>query len=95
MEPGDLQVPPRGRPAPYPTARRCHLGQDAETDAQIAEATDADAISAAYLAAGDRLRSHVVDGQAVVDDALDRGDRILLEGQLGTMRDIDWGSTPT
>jgi len=83
--------------AALPRIRRlvdAHLGQDAETDAQIAEATDADAISAAYLAAGDRLRSHVVDGQAVVDDALDRGDRILLEGQLGTMRDIDWGIYP-
>jgi adenylosuccinate synthase len=83
--------------AALPRIRRlvdAHLGQDAETDAQIADATDADAISAAYLAAGDRLRSHVVDGQAVVDDALDRGDRILLEGQLGTMRDIDWGIYP-
>ena len=37
---------------------------------------------------------HVVDGQAVVDEALERGDRILLEGQLGTMRDIDWGIYP-
>jgi adenylosuccinate synthase len=36
----------------------------------------------------------VVDGQAFVDHALDRGDRILLEGQLGTMRDIDWGIYP-
>jgi len=83
--------------AALPRIRRlvdAHLGQDAETDAQIAEATDPDAISAAYLAAGDRLRPHVVDGQAVVDDALDRGDRILLEGQLGTMRDIDWGIYP-
>ena len=83
--------------AALPRIRRlvdAHLGQDAETDAQIAEATDPEAISAAYLAAGDRLRSHVVDGQAVVDDALDRGDRILLEGQLGTMRDIDWGIYP-
>ena len=36
----------------------------------------------------------MTDGQAVVDEALDRGDRILLEGQLGTMRDIDWGIYP-
>ena len=83
--------------AALPRIRRlvdAHLGQDAETDAQIAEATDGDRISAAYLAAGDRLRPHVVDGQAIVDEALDRGDRILLEGQLGTMRDIDWGIYP-
>jgi len=83
--------------AALPRIRRLvdwHLGQDADTDAQIAEATDGDRISAAYLAAGDRLRPHVVDGQAIVDEALDRGDRILLEGQLGTMRDIDWGIYP-
>ncbi len=60
----------------------------------IAEATDADAIAGTYLAAGERLRPHVVDGQALVGEALDRGDRILLEGQLGTMRDIDWGIYP-
>jgi adenylosuccinate synthase len=40
------------------------------------------------------LATHVVDGAAVVDDALARGARILLEGQLGTMRDIDWGIYP-
>jgi adenylosuccinate synthase len=67
---------------------------DAEMADAIAEATDADAIAEAYLLAGERLRPHVVDGQAVVDDALERGERILLEGQLGTMRDIDWGIYP-
>jgi adenylosuccinate synthase len=30
----------------------------------------------------------------MVDEALGRGDRILLEGQLGTMRDLDWGIYP-
>ena len=60
----------------------------------IAEATDEAAIRDAYLAAADRLRPHVVDGQRLVDEALGRGDRILLEGQLGTMRDLDWGVYP-
>jgi adenylosuccinate synthase len=60
----------------------------------IAAATDRDAITATYLAAADRLRRHVVDGRALVDGALAAGDRILLEGQLGTMRDIDWGIYP-
>ncbi|HSK94495.1 MAG TPA: adenylosuccinate synthase [Candidatus Angelobacter sp.] len=67
---------------------------DAEMADAIAEATDLGAITDAYLAAGDRLRRHVVDGQALVDEALERGERILLEGQLGTMRDIDWGIYP-
>ena len=71
-----------------------HRGADDELDEAITQATDAARIADAYLAAGERLASHVVDGQAVVDEALDRGDRILLEGQLGTMRDIDWGIYP-
>jgi adenylosuccinate synthase len=69
-------------------------GAEDELADAISEATNADAIAAAYLAAGKRLRPHVVDGQALVDEALGRGDRILLEGQLGTMRDLDWGIYP-
>jgi adenylosuccinate synthase len=71
-----------------------HRGSDAALDGLIDEATDGAAIADAYLAAGQRLRRYVADGQQVVDEALERGDRILLEGQLGTMRDIDWGVYP-
>ncbi|MGH2417343.1 MAG: adenylosuccinate synthetase, partial [Candidatus Limnocylindria bacterium] len=60
----------------------------------VVAATDEGAIADAYLAAGERLAGHVVDGQSLVDDALESGERILLEGQLGTMRDIDWGTYP-
>ncbi len=60
----------------------------------IDEATDAEVIARAYLGAAERLRRHVVDGHALVDDALRRGERIILEGQLGTMRDLDWGVYP-
>ena len=60
----------------------------------IDEATDGARIAGEYLAAAERLRPHVVDGQAMVDAALVGGERILLEGQLGTMRDIDWGTYP-
>lgn len=75
--------------------RRTVAGYDAPGMAgAIAEATDPGLIGEAYLAAGSRLARHVVDGAQVVDDALDGGARILLEGQLGTMRDIDWGTYP-
>ena len=67
---------------------------DTELADAVAAATDSEAIATAYLAAADRLRPHVVDGQAMVDEALTGGQRILLEGQLGTMRDIDWGIYP-
>ncbi|HSI99874.1 MAG TPA: adenylosuccinate synthase [Patescibacteria group bacterium] len=81
--------------ATLPRVRRmvAGYGDDEMADA-IAEATDERRIADAYLAAGERLRAHVVDGQALVDEALERGERILLEGQLGTMRDIDWGIYP-
>ncbi|MGZ8563751.1 MAG: adenylosuccinate synthase [Candidatus Limnocylindria bacterium] len=81
--------------ATLPRVRRLVAGFDDDEMADaIAEATDERRIADAYLAAGERLRPHVVDGQALVDEALERGERILLEGQLGTMRDIDWGIYP-
>ncbi len=69
-------------------------GVDPDLDALISSATDVEAIEASYLAAADRLRPHVTDGQRLVADALSSGARILLEGQLGTMRDVDWGAYP-
>jgi len=69
-------------------------GADDPLAGAIAAATDADLIAESYLAAAERLRRHVVDGQVLVDEALAHGERILLEGQLGTMRDIDWGIYP-
>ena len=81
--------------ATLPRIRRLVAGYGADDWAdEIATATDPDRIADEYLAAAERLRRHVVDGQALVDEALERGDRILLEGQLGTMRDIDWGIYP-
>jgi adenylosuccinate synthase len=69
-------------------------GPGDELGPAIAEALDAERVAAAYLAAGERLAPQVVDGQALVDEALRNGEHILLEGQLGTMRDIDWGIYP-
>lgn len=69
-------------------------GDGDELRSAINEATDESRIAADYLAAAERIRPHVVDGQAMVDSALIAGQRILLEGQLGTMRDIDWGTYP-
>jgi adenylosuccinate synthase len=81
--------------ATLPRVRRLAAGYgDEEMTDAIAEATDAERIGELYLEAGERLRPHVVDGQVLVDEALELGERILLEGQLGTMRDIDWGIYP-
>ena len=81
--------------ATLPRVRRMAAGYgDEEMADAITDATDATRIAEPYLAAAERLREHVVDGQELVNDALERGERILLEGQLGTMRDIDWGIYP-
>jgi adenylosuccinate synthase len=69
-------------------------GPGDELGTAIDEALDLERVSAEYLAAGERLAPHVVDGQAMVDEALTADEHILLEGQLGTMRDLDWGIYP-
>ncbi len=46
------------------------------------------------LAAAARLGDRIVDTLPLVEGALARDARILLEGQLGAMRDLDWGIYP-
>ena len=53
-----------------------------------------DAIRNEYAGYGMRLKHHVVDTGALVDDSLRRGKRILFEGAQGTMLDIDHGTYP-
>ncbi|WP_376789640.1 adenylosuccinate synthase [Thermoflexus sp.] len=42
----------------------------------------------------ERLRDRIIDTIPVLQDAIRRDARILLEGQLGAMRDLDWGVYP-
>jgi adenylosuccinate synthase len=46
------------------------------------------------LAWGDRLRPHLDDTTWIVQDALRRGDHVLLEGAQGALLDLDHGSYP-
>lgn len=46
------------------------------------------------LAWGQQLRPYIVDTVPLVREALRANQRILLEGQLSAMKDIDWGSYP-
>ncbi|HET7727394.1 MAG TPA: adenylosuccinate synthase [Candidatus Limnocylindrales bacterium] len=55
---------------------------------------DADAIVAQALRWGERLRPHLADTVWLVQEALARGDHVLLEGAQGTLLDIDHGSYP-
>ena len=43
---------------------------------------------------GERLRPHIVDTTALVQDALSRGEHVLLEGAQGTLLDLDHGTYP-
>ena len=43
---------------------------------------------------GDRLAPHLDDTTWLVQDALRRGDHVLLEGAQGTLLDLDHGSYP-
>jgi adenylosuccinate synthase len=59
---------------------------DAPLDAKVV----ADGVLAAAATLGDRI----VDTLPLVERALKTDARILLEGQLGAMRDLDWGIYP-
>lgn len=43
---------------------------------------------------GERLRPHIVDTTTLVQDALERGEHVLLEGAQGTLLDLDHGTYP-
>ncbi len=43
---------------------------------------------------GDALRPRIVDTLPIVKHAVTQGLHVLLEGQLGVMRDLDWGIYP-
>jgi len=46
------------------------------------------------LAHGDRMRRWTADVSLLLDEAVRRGDRVLIEGAQGTMLDIDHGTYP-
>ena len=48
----------------------------------------------AYLEAAQRLSAYVADSAGFLNDAVDAGKRVLLEGAQGTMLDLDHGSYP-
>ena len=57
-------------------------------------ALEADSLVDQACAWGRRLQDHLADTTTLVQDALRRGDHVLLEGAQGTLLDIDHGSYP-
>lgn len=59
-----------------------------------AEPLDADAVAVEYLEYARRLAPHLVDGPALLHEALDNGEPVLAEGAQGSMLDLDHGTYP-
>jgi adenylosuccinate synthase len=57
-------------------------------------AVDADAIVEELLTYADRLRPYVADTTLLLNNALDAGKVVLLEGGQGTLLDVDHGTYP-
>jgi adenylosuccinate synthase len=53
---------------------------------------DFDTVYRQYREYGERLAPHVTDTALLVQDALDRGDEVLLEGAQGALLDLDFGT---
>jgi adenylosuccinate synthase len=62
--------------------------------AALGRTVDQDDLWTAAQRWADRLGPMVVDTHPIVRDALRRDARIILEGHLGVMRDLDWGVYP-
>jgi adenylosuccinate synthase len=56
--------------------------------------TSVDEIMALCAGWRDRAGSRIVDSLPLVRDAVRQDKKVLLEGQLGVMRDLDWGIYP-
>jgi adenylosuccinate synthase len=55
---------------------------------------DADAVAQEYLGYGKRIRRYVADTGLVLNNALDEGRTVLLEGGQATLLDVDHGTYP-
>ncbi len=57
-------------------------------------AIDAAAVVEEYLGYAERMRPHVADTSLLLNNALDDGKLVLLEGSQGTLLDVDHGTYP-
>lgn len=58
------------------------------------KAIDVGEVCDEYAAYAERLRPHIGDSRLVLNQALERGENILLEGSQGTLLDVDHGTYP-
>jgi adenylosuccinate synthase len=55
---------------------------------------DADAVAREYLGYGERLGRYIADTGLILNEALDQGKVVLLEGAQATLLDVDHGTYP-
>ena len=55
---------------------------------------DVDEVLKEYSGYAEALRSYIVDTSLLLNDALERGEVVLLEGSQGTLLDVDHGTYP-
>ena len=78
----------------YTQARDRHIDRLRQLGAEPDAATLAD-LEARWMKAIDYLKEYeIVDGEFVINDALNQGKSVLCEGAQGTMLDVDFGSYP-
>lgn len=58
------------------------------------KALDADEVCDEVLAAGEKFAHRIADSRLQLNQALERGETILLEGSQGTLLDVDHGTYP-
>ncbi|MGH3426007.1 MAG: adenylosuccinate synthase, partial [Mycobacteriales bacterium] len=58
------------------------------------KAIDIDAVCDEYAQYAERLISHISDTRLVLNQALERGENVVLEGSQGTLLDLDHGTYP-
>jgi adenylosuccinate synthase len=58
------------------------------------KAIDAELVAQEYLRYAERLAPHIADTRLLLNQALERGETILLEGSQGTLLDVDHGTYP-
>jgi adenylosuccinate synthase len=58
------------------------------------KAIDIDEVCTEYAGYAERLTPHIADTRLVLNQALERGDNVLLEGSQGTLLDVDHGTYP-
>jgi adenylosuccinate synthase len=58
------------------------------------KAIDANEVFDEYMAYAERIAPHIADTRLLLNQALERGEHVLLEGSQGTLLDVDHGTYP-